>query len=47
MLMSVPIVIALLKLTAESNVYQGKKVSQSSSGEIIMKTYEHVCREIN
>lgn len=46
-LMGVPIAIALLKLASESFVFYDKKIGQRSSGETIMRSYEHICREIN
>ena len=46
-LMSVPIAVALLKLASDWFVYHDKKVCQNASGELIMKSYEHICQEIN
>lgn len=46
-LLSVPIAIALLKLVTESFVFSDKKVGQGSSGETIIRSYEHICSEIN
>ena len=46
-LMSVPIAIALLKLASDWFVYHDKKIGQNASGELIMKSYEHICKEIN
>lgn len=42
-LMGIPIAIALLKLATESFNFRDKKVGQSSSGECIMRSYEHIC----
>lgn len=46
-LMSVPITIALLKLASECFIYREKKACQTNSGDSIMRSYEHICSEIN
>jgi len=45
--MGIPITIAILKLASDWFVYHDKKVGQSTSGEWIMRSYEHICQEIN
>lgn len=46
-LMTIPIAIALLKLASKSFSFHDKKVGQRTSGEAIMRSYEHICDEIN
>ena len=46
-LMSVPIAIALLKLATDSFVYRDKTIGQNSSGQLIMQSYQHICKQIN
>lgn len=46
-LTGIPIAIALLKLASESFVLHDMQVGQRTSGDTIMRSYEHICGEIN